>query len=120
MMPAEVRRQRHVWFGDPWPSGICYDDDGRLLEDMRIPVPAGETCPQCEDPIGAADRGQAMPYPDGIRYVHRECLFRQVMGPLAHLQKRCRCYGGTSSATPGLSRREEAIAVWNWVMTHGI
>jgi hypothetical protein len=79
-MPAEVRRRNWGWFGaSPWPSGVCYDDDGNLREDMRIPVPEGEICPFCGEPIAAGDRGQAMPCPDGIRHVHLGCLFREVL-----------------------------------------
>lgn len=112
-MTPEIRRRNWGWFGDPWPSGICYDDKGILLEEMRIPVPVGETCPACDEPIAGGDRGQAMPYPDGVRYLHRECLFRMVTGSYAHLKRRCTCYGGASNQTPGLSLREDAILVWN-------
>jgi hypothetical protein len=118
-LPIEVRRERWGWFGaEPWPSGICYDDEGRLLEEARKPFPAGESCLYCEEPFDEArgDRGQAMPFADKdgprIVHVHIECSMRQVVGPLAHLEKRCSCYGGTDHATPGMTEREEVVEVW--------
>jgi hypothetical protein len=119
-LSIERRRECWGWFGQPWPSGICYDDDDRLLEEMRKPFPAGEVCLHCEEPFDEArgDRGQAMPFVGeggrmSIIHVHIECSMRQVVGPLAHLEKRCRCYGGTDHASPGMTEREEAIEVWN-------
>lgn len=118
-LPAEVRRERSGWFGEPWPSGICYDDDGRLLAGMRKPFPAGETCPECEEPILEGDSGRAMLYDGVIRHVHKECGLRIGAGPLAHLEQRCQHFGGTGNDTPGLTRRQEAQAVWDWVMRYG-
>lgn len=95
-MPIEVRRASWGWFGDPWPSGVCYDDDGRLREEMHKPFPAGETCLYCAEPFdeAAGDAGQAMPFqpasgPPAVRHVHKECLLREVLGPIAHLEGRC-------------------------------
>lgn len=130
-MSVETRRLNWGWWGEPWPSGICLkqDDMGRDIEpwewdwEMNVPVPLGEKCFECGEEIKEGDQGQRMPYGgvDGVRIVnsHKECMFRNVMGPLAHLEHRCRCYGGTDHETPGLSRREEAIAVWNWIKEHG-
>ena len=38
-IPIEVRRESQGWFGEPWPSGVCYGD-GRLIE-ARYEVIAG-------------------------------------------------------------------------------
>lgn len=118
-IPNDVRRANWGWFGRPWPSGVCYDDDGRLREDMRKPFPAGESCLYCDEPFdeAAGHSGKAMPCmkADGsaeIRHAHKECQFREVMGPLAHLERRCRCFGGTDHVTPGMTPRQEALEVW--------
>ena len=86
---------------------------------MEKPFPAGENCLQCDEPFdeAAGDSGQAMPCmkADGtaeIRHVHKECQFREVAGPLAHHERTCRCYGGETSETPGMTHRQEALEVW--------
>lgn len=123
-LPIEVRRANWGWFGQPWWSYICYGENGELLEDMRKPFPAGESCLHCGEVFdqAAGDSGQAMPCltADGtvIRHAHRECSLRSVVGSLAHLERRCRCHGG-STETPGLTKREEAVRVWEWVKRHG-
>jgi hypothetical protein len=119
LMPIEVRRVNFGWFGEPWPSGICYDDDGQLIADMRKPFPVGESCFQCGELLdeAAGDSGKAMPFTDAtgcrIVHAHKECLFMDVAGPLAHLERRCRHFGGDEHGTPGMTRREEAIEVWS-------
>lgn len=117
-LPVEVRRENFGWFGEPWPSGVCYDDDGRLIEEMRKPFPVGEQCLYCNETFdeAAGDSGKAMPFHgiggSRIVHVHKECMFREVAGPLAHLERRCRCYGGDGHATPGMTPRQEALEVW--------
>jgi hypothetical protein len=41
---------------------------------------------------------------------HRECMVRQVVGSVGHLQRRCPCYGGTETDPPEMTRREAARA----------
>ena len=117
-IPIEVRRANWGWFGEAWPSGVCYDDDDNLRADTRKPFPAGESCLYCTEPFSeeAGDSGQAMPSmsADGegrIIHVHKECQFMNVAGPLAHHEGRCRCHGGTGE-TPGMTVRQEALEVW--------
>jgi hypothetical protein len=116
-LPIEVRRERWGWFGPPWWSYVCYDEAGRLLTEMRKPFPAGESCLLCGEPFNeeAGDSGQATPTITmtvmEIRHAHKECLYRNVAGGLAHHEGRCRCRGGTTE-TPGMSLREEALMVW--------
>ena len=43
-IPIEVRRENWGWFGEPWWSFICYDEDGRLIAEMEKPFPLGENC----------------------------------------------------------------------------
>lgn len=130
-MPTEVRRANWGWFGPPWWSFVCYDDDGRLIEEMRKPFPAGE-CLLCGEPFdeAAGDSGQATPCimaggVTEIRHVHKECQFMNVAGSLAHHEGRCRCHGG-DGAMPGMTVREEAVEVWRrmragtlWSLTAG-
>jgi hypothetical protein len=118
-IPIEVRRANWGWFGEPWWSYICYDEDGQLIAEMRKPFPVGENCLHCDEPFSeeAGDSGQAMPCmkadrTGGIRHVHKECQFMEVAGPLAHHERTCRCYGGETAATPGMTRRQEALEVW--------
>lgn len=114
----EVARANYGWFGEPWPSSICYLDNGELNTAMRLPVPAGETCLHCEETIDVVHSGKAMPClaPDDgviIRYVHKECLVVMMAGSLAHHDRRCRCFGGTDVGTEGMTARQEALAVWD-------
>lgn len=127
-IPLETRRRTWGWFGEPWPSGICYKTDENGADvipyewdwDMNVPTPVGTKCWWCQEAIQEGDRGQLMPsmQADGTVEVgaqHRECGLRSVMGGLAHQEKRCRCYGGSDedSDLGGMTLREEAIAVWN-------
>lgn len=123
-VPLEVRRLNWGWFGEPWPSGVCYDDDGRLIEEMRKPFPAGETCPFCEEPLDEAadDSGQAMPFhgeTSAVRHIHKECMLRSVVGSLAHLRGQCSCHGGDQGG-PQVTARQDALAVWDWIARHGV
>lgn len=114
-IPIEVRRANWGWFGEAWPSGVCFNDDDTLRADMRKPFPAGESCFYCGEAFSeeAGDSGQAMPFEGRAVHVHKECMFREVAGGLAHHEGRCRCrcHGG-STATPGMTRRQEALEVW--------
>lgn len=112
-IPIETRRLNWGWFGDPWPSGICYDDDDRLREEMRKEPPVGEDCVLCGEPIEPGQSGQAMPHLTAtgpvVRHVHRECMLREVLGPPEHLDGRCVC---RDPDRPERSYREEALELW--------
>lgn len=116
-LSVEVRREAWGWFGEPWPSYVCFDEAGRLVEEMRKPFPAGELCLYCNEVFdqAAGDSGQAFPChtTEGstIQHAHKECALRSVVGGLAHLEGRCRCHGGTGE-TPGMTLRQEALEVW--------
>jgi len=118
-IPVEIRRESFGWFGVPWWSFVCFDEAGKLIEEMRKPFPAGESCLYCGEPFSeeAGDSGQAMPCIKGdgtmeIRHAHKECGFRSVAGGLAHHEGRCHCHGGEGNGTPGMTLREEALEVW--------
>lgn len=122
----DLKREQYGWFGEPWPSGICYDDDGRLRTEDRKDFPAGKSCFWCGVAFdeAAGDGGKALPHlgaaGDTMRIVHahRECLLRQVTGSLAHLEGRCSCRGGDDVREPA-DRRAEALAVWDRIRTRG-
>lgn len=113
-IPIEDRRHNWGWFGEPWPSGICYDDDDQLLTDMRKEHPTGENCMFCDEPIEAHHSGQAMPtlHNDGpqIRHVHKECSLRSVLGPVEHLHGDCKC---REPDRP--TYRREALDLWKHI-----
>jgi hypothetical protein len=114
-LPVKVRRLNSGWFGEPWPSGICYDDDGRLIEEMRIEAPCGELCLFCDTPIVAGDQGTAMPHlgpTPTIRHVHKECILRMVLGSVS-------CATGEHQHDTRLTYRQEALELWDWVKLNG-
>ncbi len=117
-IPIETRRENFGWFGEPWWSYVCFDESGRLIEEMRKPFPTGESCLYCREQFdeAAGDSGTATVAvtTEGttIRHVHKECQFRQVAGGLAHQEHRCHCYGGDGNGTQGMTLRQEALEVW--------
>lgn len=103
-----------VYFGDPWPSGICEDP-----ESMQIPTPVGKPCIHCGELITEGEQGTMY---SNSPFAHRECSLRAVLGSVAHLEKRCSCYvpGSTENDDEGLTPRQAAIAAWEWVQKHGM
>jgi hypothetical protein len=113
------------WFGDPWPSdelraSVCESPND------RVGTPEGEPCLWCDEPIAENDRGVILPVGDldsdgrfftTIRPCHIECNVRSVVGSLDHLTGHCSCSG--KEPVSGLSSREDALAVWDWVQSHG-
>jgi hypothetical protein len=110
-----------LWWGEEWPSLICYFEAGELREARRVPVPAGELCRWCREPIDQGDSGVSMPHVKDaavvlVLHTHRECLLREVMGPVSHLVARCPCFGGPAEHDPpGRTLREGALELWAWV-----
>lgn len=109
-------RPRRGWFGEPWPSGTCYDDGGRLRTETHKPTPTGEDCALCGTPVEQGDRGQAIPHADAdgnatVRHAHAECMLREVTGPPEHLDGRCTCRDPQAAPT-GRTYRDEALDVW--------
>lgn len=105
------------WFGEPWPqpdfrAPICQDDR------LRVPVPVGERCSYCDEPVEADHAGSfvwdattGVPIP-----IHKECSVRSVAGPVAYLEGRCTHAGGTEPCEPeGQTAREGALATEAWL-----
>jgi len=73
------------------------------------------TCNWCEEAIHPC--GILSLYGMDNRPCHKECLARQLLGSLAHIEGRCGCYvpGSAEGDPPGLSRREaarQAVRAW--------
>jgi len=66
-------------------------------------------CPWCNEPVLPPDR--AFHYANGP-VAHWPCALRQVIGSVAHLERRCACYvdGATEGDPPHLSTRDAALA----------
>lgn len=83
-----------------------------------------DTCEYCKEPIDdEGDRyipldtsglGGWSPFQGTILQatLHRTCFLRQIVGSVAHQERRCHCYDRSSEADdpPGMTRREGARA----------
>jgi hypothetical protein len=121
-LPLDVRRRNWGWFGDPWPSGICCTDDGRVMWEMQKPFPEGEACIHCGEVFRPGDNGTARPFLGTsismILHIHKECAVAEVLGGIEHLQGHGHCPDGESDES--LTRRQSALAVWDWVQVNSI
>lgn len=111
-----------AWFGPKWDAPITDDSP-------ECKPPLGEKCIQCQEPILEGERGVTMPYltiDDKTREylnrrgaVHLECHMRSVLGDVAHLERRCICFGGDDhDETDGRSYRDGARDVMTWLAEH--
>jgi hypothetical protein len=96
--------------------------DAPAYEDApEVEVPLGATCLGCGELVDEYDAGITMPYVDAGFEVQRcayhvECHLRSVLGGVAHLERRCSCYGGKDH--DGHSR-EEARALLDRMLAQG-
>ena len=94
------------WFGV-----VIVDPEERVTD-----TPVGAACGFCEEPIEMGDRGVTIPYlgePETTELpFHFECHIRSIVGSVAHQMGRCRCFGGTESDPPDVTRREAARAAY--------
>lgn len=123
-MPIEVRRFNWGWWGEPWPSGICENDDRTINWEMQREFPTGQTCSWCGEEFQEGDSGTSMPSmgADGqveIIFQHKECGLRVVLGSYAHLTMGPHPVGECNHVDTGLSLREDALKVWEWTRQHG-
>lgn len=109
-----------AYFGEPWPSGVC--DFGE-----QVPTPIGRRCAWCDEAVVDGDRGTfvwARGEDETVRRpMHRECSLRTVMGSIGHLTGTCSCFKTGEEVfedPPGLSRREAAQEVWDFVTSRGV
>lgn len=116
-MVFEFIVMRGFYFGVNWemstPMGLATG---------RIKTPIGTRCVHCLEHITKDDEGL---YVLGheidtacmweVMAIHKECHCRTLIGSLAHVQKKCRCYTSESPVghiTENMTLRQEAIAVW--------
>lgn len=89
------------WFGDPWPSFVCYDAEWNLREPSRVAFPAGKLCTECRLPFQLGDQGERIIVGTiagwKMGHVHRECQLLAILG---------------ECTKTGQERRREAIATW--------
>lgn len=90
--------------------GIAWNPNIASLE--KAPTPLGEKCSWCDEQIMEGDDGLLIPH-IGAEVSemprHQECFLREVIGSLAHQQKRCSCFGGFDEEdSPLVSKRQAA------------
>ena len=90
-------------------------------EVFRRPV-----CPHCDEPVLPAQEREIRPHvvaPDKWenRTYHIECAARGIIGSLCHLKRECSCFvpGSDHLDPPDMTRREAAVAAWNYFQEHG-
>lgn len=133
----------NVYFGEPWPSGVCENPEAE-----QWPTPVGVPCIWCEEDIVEDDQGSFIgcfisdmqeTHPrlvdkvlsyfkdkhneyEGVLLTpeHRECQLRSVIGSYAHLTMGPHKVGACNDVETGLTKRQDALAVWAWVKDHGI
>ncbi len=77
---------------------------------MNCDIPPDPPCVKCEycgEPIKPDDLADCV----GAN-LHHECLFRNVGGSVAHVEKRCSCFvpGSNEGDPPGMTKRQAARA----------
>lgn len=67
-------------------------------------------CGRCGEPITEHDDVETLN--DGAMIMHRNCFMRTIVGSVAHIEKRCRCYveGSEEGDDPKLTKRQAADA----------
>jgi hypothetical protein len=106
------------WFGPRY--GAPYEHEA-----PHIPVPVGQQCGRCGEPITSNDSGLVIPLfgdPDQSEaFYHYECHLRSMVGGLNHQLGKCLCCGGTVPPDPPeMTRREAAkAAVQHWQRSRG-
>ncbi len=102
------------WFGQAW-GPIC-----GVVE--QVAVPTGARCTYCGEEVGPQDSGVIMPHMTNNTWAelpnHRECFIRTIFGSIGHQLRTCSCYGGKEGDPEGLTLREAAKLVDNWMFQH--
>lgn len=104
-------------FGGFWDAPGCE-------EAVSVDTPVGEACFWCQETIASGDRGLLMHViregdsgqpVSRLEPIHRECHLRSVMGSWGHLMGTCHCVGGDEEDPPGMTPRQSALLVWDYV-----
>lgn len=75
--------------------------------------PQPPICEWCGEPILPNEPKKSIEYFCGAKEVfHFECQVRQIIGSLAHIERRCGCFveGATEGDPPTMTKREAARA----------
>jgi hypothetical protein len=114
-------RAYNSFFGEPWPSGVCMDDDDNYVLSRQAPVPVGESCLLCVEPIETSDRGTFVFGKTGrLCPVHVECMTRAVAGGIGHIENHAYWCKAERDPDGGRSYRQSALEVWAWIAEHGM
>lgn len=107
------------YFGVRW-------DAPALNGATEFPCPVGEKCLLCGQEIIEGESGVVMGYVDGdgnggVAPQHIECFLRSVLGSVAHLERRCTCFGGDVPEDGRHARnfRVQARETMEWLIRNG-
>jgi hypothetical protein len=93
---------------------VCEEDS------EHVETPVGLPCVECDEPIaegedgvmvGVVHLGPRKSHHTFLGAIHKECMLLASVGPLAHLDKKCCCYGGDGHDS-GMTMRQESLAVY--------
>jgi hypothetical protein len=111
------------WFGKNWGGSICETTS-------QVPIPVGELCIHCDEPVEKSDDGIIMPVvgmrvgeytPDprpNYAPMHLACFMRDVVGSVGHQNKTCSCFGGNEEDPVGMTKKEAAEAAYREFLLH--
>lgn len=77
-------------------------------------------CPLCDEPVDPAADQQEISTPEGRMSAHRECLLREVLGGIGHLLDHEYWCNQMHDPNGGMTHRQSALAVDEWVHLHGV
>jgi hypothetical protein len=98
------------WFGKEWFGTPM------AMDCPHIEVPVGDKCVHCEERFVLEDSGMKYASSKGP-YAHRNCFLRQIIGSVAHVERRCSCFvANAGEGDPiGMTPRQAAdaaVAAW--------
>lgn len=93
----------------PFPSLHSRCAKGTMATLEVAPRARHPVCRWCDEPVLSGEQDSHFPNDP----LHLECAARSVLGPLAHLHRRCSCWGGDAGEgdPPGLTKRQAARLV---------
>lgn len=93
-----------------------------IIEDDIVAViaAAGHRCGLCETEVRPGDDVRPLGTPEGPGLAHRECLLRNVLGGIGHLEDHNHWCNEMHDPDGGRSYRQSALEVDAWVHEHGV
>lgn len=86
--------------------------DAPATDDAKEFDLTGTTCSMCQEEVTTDDDAVMM----GSIF-HTECWLRAGLGDVAHLERRCLCYGGGEHDEEG-TQREQSKRALQWIIDH--